>query len=98
MSLLYTIGAEHCIICEGSHGPGAFLFAVAELLKLSGSMNEGGKTAKGLTAGGEKGTSSDAQELLWQLFPAICIVLCHFQGLVVLVSALFTARQLTHCC
>lgn len=32
LSLLYTIGAEHCIICEGSRGPGVFLFAVAELL------------------------------------------------------------------
>lgn len=98
MSLLYTIGAEHCIICEGSRGPGAFLFAGAELLKVSGSVNEAGKTEKGETAGGEKGTPSDAQELLWQLFPAVCIVLCHFQGLVVLVSALFTARQLTRCC
>lgn len=58
----------------------------------------GRKNSKGETAGGEKGTSSDAQERLWQLFPAVCIVLCHFQGLVVLVSALFTARQLTRCC
>lgn len=90
LPLLGTIGAEHCIICEGSRGPGAFLFAVAELLKLSGSVNKAGKTAKGWMAGGEKGTSSDAQELLWQLFPAVCIVLCHFQGLVVLVCCWLT--------
>lgn len=61
-------------------------------------MNEAGKTAKGETARGEKGTSSDTQERLRQLFLAVCIVLSHFQGLVVLVPALFTVRQLTRCC
>lgn len=67
--LLSTIGAEYCIICEWSHGPRLFLFAVAELLNASEIMNETEKQQEV-----RKESPPDPQQLLWEPFPTIYIV------------------------